>query len=109
MYEGIIEADRWFGPLFTNLRFTRTHTPVRIRADFPLAQVQPLPRAVYADATLGAVANVADMAGLADSDWDDYRDTIAAPNDNPARPFGTYAVATRKRGSVGCPWAVASR
>ena len=42
------------GPLFTNLRFTRSHVPVRLRADFPLAQVQSLPRIAYADATLGA-------------------------------------------------------
>ena len=27
-YEGIIETDRWFGPLFTNVRLTRTSTPV---------------------------------------------------------------------------------
>jgi hypothetical protein len=98
MYEGIIESDRWFGPLFTNLRFTRTHTPVRIGADFPLAQVQPLPHIAYAGSTLGAVANVADLSGLAESDWTDYRDTIAVPNSNPARPFGGYAVAARKRG-----------
>ena len=44
LYEGIVETDRWFGPLFTNLRFTRSHTPVRLRADFPFAQIQPLPR-----------------------------------------------------------------
>ena len=64
MYEGIVETDRWFGPLFTNLRFTRTDVPVRLRADFPLAQVQPLPRMAYADATLGAADTTADMAGL---------------------------------------------
>src|SRR5207244_11955854 len=26
-YEGIIETDRWFGPLFTNVRLTRTNIP----------------------------------------------------------------------------------
>ena len=103
MYEGIIEADRWFGPLFTNLRFTRTHVPVRIRADFPLAQVQPLPRAAYADATLGAFANVADLTGLIESDWADYENTIVVPNNDPARSFGAYAVSARKRSIVGCP------
>jgi hypothetical protein len=69
MYEGIVEADRWFGPLFTNLRFTRTNVPVRLRADFPLAQVQPLPRVVYADLTLAATGTTADMAGLSGRDW----------------------------------------
>ena len=28
-YEGIVEADRWFGPVFTNIRLTRTDTAVR--------------------------------------------------------------------------------
>jgi hypothetical protein len=30
-YEGIVETDRWFGPLFTNIRLTRTNTPVVFR------------------------------------------------------------------------------
>jgi hypothetical protein len=105
MYEGIVEADRWFGPLFTNLRFTRTHTPVRLRADFPLAQVQPLPRIAYADATLGATANMPDMGGMSASDWADYRTTIAIPNASPDRPYGAYAVGARKREKEGCPFA----
>jgi hypothetical protein len=104
LYEGIVEADRWFGPLFTNLRFTRTHTPVRLRADYPLAQVQPLPRIAYANATLGANLNVPDMEGLAASDWADYRATIAIPNANPDRAYGAYAVGTRKREKEGCPF-----
>ena len=108
MYEGIVEADRWFGPLFTNLRFTRTHTPVRLRADFPLAQVQPLPRIAYADATLDAVANVGEMTGLAANDWADYQASIAIPNDRPDRAYGAYAVAARKRSKGGCPFAAVS-
>ena len=54
LYEGIVETDCWFGPLFTNLRLTRTHKPVHLRADFPLLQVQPLPREAYAEQTLNA-------------------------------------------------------
>ncbi len=49
LYEGIVETDWWFGPLFTNVRLTRTHKPVHLRADFPLLQVQPLPREAYAE------------------------------------------------------------
>ena len=102
-YEGIIEADRWYGPLFTNLRFTRSHSAVRLRADFPLAQVQPLPRIAYADSTLSAAASVAAIAGLTANDWADYETTIAAPNEHPDRPFGRYAVAARRRGKGDCP------
>lgn len=103
MYEGIVETDRWFGPLFTNLRFTRTHLPVRLRADFPLAQVQPLPRVALTEATLGTFDATADMAGMAPSDWADYETTIADPNANLDRSFGNYAVAARKRLRGGCP------
>jgi hypothetical protein len=103
MYEGIIESDRWFGPLFTNLRFTRSHTPIRLRPDFPLAQVQPLPRVAYADATLGATATTAELESLEASDWEAYRATIADPNDDRDRSFGNYAVAARKRSRAGCP------
>jgi hypothetical protein len=109
LYEGIVEADRWFGPLFTNLRFTRSHSPVRLRADFPFAQIQPLPRSAYSEATLHASATIADMTQFTAGDWADYRTTIANPNEEPDRPLGAYAVATRKRGRVQCPAAAAAR
>jgi hypothetical protein len=103
MYEGIVETDRWFGPLFTNLRFTRTGVPVRLRADFPLAQVQPLPRVAYAETTLANAGMIGAMAGLAEGDWIDYEATIAEPNRDHDRGFGSYAVAARKRARGGCP------
>lgn len=103
MYEGIIESDRWFGPLFTNLRFTRSHAPVRLRSDFPLAQIQPLPRLAYADATLGATTTTAEIASFTAADWADYKATIADPNEIPDRSFGSYAVAARKRSRAACP------
>ena len=43
-YEGIIETDRWFGPLFINVRLTRTNAPIEFDADFPFLQVQPIHR-----------------------------------------------------------------
>jgi hypothetical protein len=103
LYEGIVETDRWFGPLFINLRLTRTHTPIRLRPDFPLAQVQPLPRSVYGDATLTSSRFSGDMDGLAAQDWADYHKSIVVPNADPDRPFGGYAVASRKRGKGVCP------
>jgi len=108
MYEGIVEADRWFGPLFTNMRLTRTHSPVRLRADFPLAQLQPLPRAAYAEETLGDAELTADMAGYAAADWQDYQTTIAIPNNNIDRPYGSYAVASRKRRNGTCAFKTAA-
>lgn len=92
LYEGIVETDDWFGPLFTNLRFTRTHVPVRLRADFPLAQAQPVPRVAYENATLSSMTMVDDLGGLGSDDWADYRTTVVEPNRSPERAHGGYAV-----------------
>ena len=96
-YEGIVETDHWFGPLFTNIRLTRTHSPVRLASDYPLALVQPIPRTVYSEATLNSVAIHPTLSSLADAEWGAYETTISEPNSRPARAFGEYAVASRKR------------
>src|ERR1700704_4193223 len=49
LYEGIVESDRWFGPLFTNLRLIKTDVPIHFSTETPLLQVQPLQRSTYAD------------------------------------------------------------
>jgi hypothetical protein len=103
LYEGIVETDEWFGPLFTNLRLTQTHKPVHLKADFPLLQVQPLPREAYAEHTLGATAIVPNMAAMNDDDWGDYHRTIVSPSQDQDRPFGAYAVAARRRRQGSCP------
>ncbi len=108
LWEGIVETDRWFGPLFTNLRLTRTDRPINLSADLPLLLVQPVPRAAYAETTLAASAFVSDMAGLTAADWEDYRRTIVAPSADPDRAPGGYAVAARKRARGACPFAGAS-
>ncbi len=103
LYEGIVTTDRWFGPLFTNLRLTRTHTPVRLRDNFPLLHIQPVQQSAYSDEILSSMNVVNDMHGLQDSDWDDYRSTIVVPNEDQDRKFGTYAVAVRKQRPAVCP------
>ena len=50
VYEGIIETDRWFGPLFTNIRLTRTNVPIELNPELPFLQVQPVRRALYGNA-----------------------------------------------------------
>ena len=106
-WEGIVETDRWFGPLFTNLRLTRTDRPVVLPADLPLLLVQPVPRHAYAEETLGASSFIPGMDGLSTADWEDYRRTIVAPSADPDRAPGSYAVAARKRRRGGCPVGVA--
>lgn len=109
LYEGVVETDRWFGPLFTNLRLTRTHAPVRFQSDFPFAQVQPLPRVAYADETMDAVTHIPQLGELTSRDWDDYIHTVVKPNDDPERPHGQYAVAARRRRKGVCPVVASAR
>jgi hypothetical protein len=94
-WEGIIETDLWFGPLFTIFRVTKTDTPVFIRAQIPILQVQPIPQLAYREEILGsfAVTNVDDMAG---EDWDRLGQVLL-PNPHPTIRQGEYAVAVRKR------------
>jgi hypothetical protein len=97
LYEGIVETDRWFGPLFTNMRFTRTHTPIRLRTDYPLVQVQPVPRHSYANATLDRMVVTPGPSELTDGHWDAYHASIVEPNSRPNRSFGAYASTARKK------------
>jgi hypothetical protein len=97
VYEGIVETDRWFGPLFANLRLTRTDTPVTLRADMPLLQVQPLPRAALTEAVHSATAT-SEIDALAGPDW-----TALAATLTPAATPGRYATAARKRARA-CPF-----
>lgn len=101
-YEGIVEYDQWFGPVFSNIRLTRTDAPIRIRADRPLLQAQPLPRIAYADATLDAMQLVPDPASFTEADWRDY----AASTVPESRTIGQYAIAARRRRK--CPFSGAA-
>ena len=97
LYEGIVETDRWFGPLFTNVRLTRTHMPVEFRKDFPFLQIQPLPRELYDADTLDSYSIVPSLDELQSDDWDAFYRTVVKPSSDPDRPRGQYAVNTRKR------------
>ncbi len=96
LFEGIIEADRWFGPLFTNVRMTRTDVPITFDADFPLFQVQPLHRAVYSDGTLNEFECTSGLAALSAADWDDYAATVVKAGSG-TRPLGHNAAEVRRR------------
>jgi Family of unknown function (DUF6065) len=97
LFEGIIETDRWFGPLITNMRLTKTDTPIDFRADFPLLQVQPIPRQAYDETTLSDYELVPELQQLSPEDWDDYYETVVRPHVQEVRPRGQYASAARKR------------
>jgi hypothetical protein len=96
VYEGIIETDRWFGPLFTNIRLTRTNSPVELNPELPFLQVQPVNRALYGNA-LEKFELVNDLAHLRPEEWQAFHDTVVRPNVDPHRRQGQYAVDTRRR------------
>lgn len=103
-FEGIIEPASWFGPIFVNIRLTKTDSPIHLRSDRPLAVVQPIPSKLYGDVVLGDMRMVAaDLADFGEAEWADYNRRVAKPNANPLRPYGAYAVETRKRLRSTCP------
>lgn len=94
-WEGIVETDIWFGPLFNNFRLTKTGVPVHIRAHWPLLQVQPVPQLAYREETLGAFA-CAEASELTGTDWDRLGQVLL-PHPDPNVRQGSYAVMVRKR------------
>jgi hypothetical protein len=97
MFEGVIETDRWFGPLLTNIRLAKTDVPITFDPDMPFLQVQPLPRIALDDAALNGFGAAAGAGSFTPEDWDDFYDTVVRPNVMVDRPRGAYAAAARKR------------
>jgi Family of unknown function (DUF6065) len=95
-YEGIVEADEWFAPLFVNVQLTATNQMISIEKDLPLIQIQPLPRAVYSDRTMRSVSTRTTMSQLSERDWSDFYETIVVDTDCPSA-VGRYAQAVRRR------------
>ena len=94
-WEGLVETDIWFGPLFSNIRITKTDTPVHLRSHVPFIQVQPLPQVAYREETLGSV-EYKDMSSLAPEDWDKLA-KVLQPEPPETDRLGNYAVQVRKR------------
>jgi hypothetical protein len=96
LFEGVVETDQWFGPLFTNIRLTRTHAPVEFGTDLPLFQLQPIHRSLYSNDSLNDMVITRDLHALADTDWDAYYRTVVQPNLTTC-PLGENAREIRKR------------
>ena len=96
-YEGIIETDRWTGPLFTNIRLTKTDVPIEFKRETPYLQVQALPREIYSDETVGNFDVVGDIAEFPASEWSGYVETVVAPGTGTSREPANYAKAARRR------------
>jgi hypothetical protein len=94
LYEGVIETDQWFGPLFTNIRLSKTDLWIDIPADRPFVQLEPIPRAAYGPHESTYVRQLSEWSPR---DWERYYDTVVRPNVKPDRNRGEYAVRTRQR------------
>jgi hypothetical protein len=103
LYEGIVESDRWFGPLFTNLRLIKTDVPIHFSCETPLLQVQPLQRSTYAEEVSNRFTVVRRMEEFPANAWSRYEENIVKPNLEPQRPVGAYAAEVRRRRRSGCP------
>jgi hypothetical protein len=103
MFEGIIETDVWFGPLFNNVRIIKTDVPIEFRSDVPFLQVQPVRKEVYRDNFLQNFS-VKDLGQLSVEDWEAFQRTVVAPNVDSERKRGQYAVAARKRAHHTAPF-----
>jgi hypothetical protein len=91
-FEGIVETETWFGPLFTNIRLTRTNSPVEFHVRYPLFQVQPLLRQCYREPSFAVLGS----AELTDADWQSFEATVR-PNTDQMRRLGHYAADTRRQ------------
>jgi len=95
-FEGVVETDRWFGPLFTNIRITKTDTVVTFKRDHPLFTIQPLHRSQLDTKLNRNTKKVASMSEMSAQDWADYKATIVDRVGDKRVP-GDYAKTSRKR------------
>jgi hypothetical protein len=100
-FEGLVETDRWQGPLFVNLRLTRAGEPLHLRAERPFLLAQPVPQAAYADA-LYDLSETVETAAATQADWDALAAVLAPPE--PRQP-GAYAAEARRARKRACPFA----
>lgn len=95
VFEGVIEADRWFGPLFINIRLTRTGCEIELDPNVPLFQVQPIQRSAYSEGVLDHVI-IDSFSKISSDDWDAYYRTVVRPSQVRCA-HGTHAISVRKR------------
>lgn len=97
LFEGVVETDRWFGPLFTNVRLTKTDMPITFDANYPLFQAQPLHRSMYDDDLLNDFDCRSGVAALTSEDWTRYAATVIKSSDGALPPLGQNAAEVRRR------------
>lgn len=96
VFEGTVETDNWFGPLFTHLRLKKTDAPIEFRAGLPLFHVQPIERRLYASPMLDDI-DVTDMPQWSGAEWDGFRDAVVMPGESAATRSGRQTDGPRRR------------
>jgi hypothetical protein len=94
-YEGIIETDVWFGPLFTNIKILKTDTEIIYKRNQPILQVFPVN---FDFLSLGATRDfdfVASLDEFGEADWAAYKNTVV-DRVGARREKGSYAKQSRK-------------
>ena len=95
-WEGIIETDIWFGPVFTNFgAFTKTDMTVHIRAREPIIQLQPVLN-WHIGRKSSPLSSAREVTDLSDADWHRLGEVLL-PHPNPTIRQGEYTVTVRKR------------
>jgi hypothetical protein len=97
LFEGVVETDSWFGPLFTNLRLKKTDVPIDFQEGLPLFHIQPIQRELYEGRALDDFDVVPSMQDWSPAEWESYRETVVAPNLEAYKPPGQHAVKLRRR------------
>lgn len=96
LYDGLVETDSWFGPLFTNIKIIKTDTPIHFDKNMPFLQVLPIERASLRRAELNRTPIMADFRTLDSLDWENLSNALGQFEDS-SRRKGHYATAVRKR------------
>lgn len=97
-FEGFVETDTWFGPLFINLKPALTNVTVRFQPDWPIAFVQPVPSTLMKLKLAGCDSYVPEIDDLSEKDWSDLSYTLTQ-RIGPNRVVAQYARSVRKQSS----------
>jgi hypothetical protein len=90
-FEGLVEIDRWRGPLFINLRLTRTRSPIRLHTTTLIVQAQPLPQWLRAADAVSAMT-VRDLDEMTAPEKQEWHTTFVEPDGRPSHLDGENAV-----------------
>jgi len=100
-FEGVIETDSWFGPLFTTIKLQKTGEPIKFRQSIPFLQLQLMETSLYKDTKDFEVYDL--LSDLPQERWEDYYNTIVKPTQAETRAKGQYAKMSRKKKNNSCP------